>query len=34
MFSIRDICIALCTDGTQDSIDEFYASDPAMGDRT
>jgi hypothetical protein len=28
MFSIRDICIALCTDGTQESIDEFY------GDRT
>jgi hypothetical protein len=34
IFSLKDICTALCTDGTQDSIDEFYASDPAMGDRT
>jgi hypothetical protein len=33
MFSIRDICIALCTDGSQESIDQFYAQDPAMGDQ-
>jgi hypothetical protein len=34
MFSLKDICVALCTDGSQESIDQFYAPDPAMGDRT
>ena len=33
MFSLKDICVALCTDGSQESIDQFYAPDPAMGDQ-
>jgi hypothetical protein len=33
IFSLRDICVALCTDGSQESINQFYAPDPAMGDQ-